>query len=55
MGGPKSRVLTLTFDSAQDAANSTSRGRGVVEITYRDGQSYGPGCYTIFLLVERLP
>ena len=48
-------VMFLTFDSAEAAANSTTQGRGVVEITYRDGQSYGPGNYTIFLLVERLP
>jgi hypothetical protein len=48
-------VMLLTFNSAEAAANSTTQGRGVVEITYRDGQSYGPGSYTIFLLVERLP
>ncbi len=52
-------VMLLTFNSAQEAASSTSNssmhGRGVVEIRYRDGQSYGPGDYTIFLLVEHLP
>jgi hypothetical protein len=48
-------VMLLTFDSAQNAANSTAQGRGVVEIQYHDGSNYGPGNYTIFLLVERLP
>ena len=51
--------MFLTLNSAQTAAvsttNSTTQGRGVVEITYRDGPRYGPGNYTIFLLVERLP
>ena len=48
-------VMLLTFDSAVNAANSTTQGPGGVEITYRDGQSYGQGSYTIFLRVERLP
>lgn len=52
-------VMFLTYDSALEAAastaNSSTRGRGVIEITYRDGTAYGPGSYTIFLLVERLP
>jgi len=52
-------VMFLTYDSAEAAAtgtsNSISRGRGVIEITYRDGHNYGDGSYTIFLLVERLP
>ena len=48
-------VMLLTFTSAQEAANSNTTGRGVVEITYRDGARYGPGSYTIFLRVERLP
>jgi len=48
-------VMLLTFDSAQAAANSTTQGRGIVEIHYRDGRSYGQGNYTIFLLVQRLP
>lgn len=52
-------VMLLTFNSAQEAAasttNSSTHGRGVIEITYRDGESYGPGSYTIFLLVEQLP
>jgi len=48
-------VMLLTFDSAQNAANSTAQGRGVVEISYHDGTNYGPGNYTMFLLVERLP
>lgn len=51
-------VMFLTFSSAQEAvssnANSGIRARGVVEITYRDGRNYGPGSYTIYLLVERL-
>jgi hypothetical protein len=49
----------LIFSSAQAAANSTlnsSTGlRGVVDIQYTDGPNYGPGSYTIFLQVERLP
>lgn len=48
-------VMLLTFDSAVNAANSTTQGSGVVEITYRDGERYGQGSYTIFLRVERLP
>jgi hypothetical protein len=48
-------VMLLTFTSAQAAANSTTQGRGVVEITYRDGERYGRGIYTIFLRVDRLP
>ncbi len=48
-------VMLLTFDSAQEAANSITQGRGVVEITYRDGQAFGPGSYTIFLRIDRLP
>jgi hypothetical protein len=48
-------VMLLTFDSAEAAANSTTQGRGVIEITYRDGQNYGPGSYTIFLRLQRLP
>jgi hypothetical protein len=48
-------VMLLTFDSAQEAANSIAHGRGVVEITYRDGQAFGPGSYTIFLRIDRLP
>jgi hypothetical protein len=48
-------VMLLTFSSAQAAADSTTQGRGVVEITYRDGQNYGQGSYTIFLRVDRLP
>lgn len=43
-------VMFLTFRSAQEAAS-----RGVVEIRYIDGERYGPGDYSIFLLVERLP
>lgn len=51
-------VMFLTFTSAQEAvssnANSSIGARGVVEITYRDGRNYGPGSYTIYLLVERV-
>lgn len=51
-------VMFLTFTSAQEAvssnANSSIQARGVVEITYRDGRNFGPGSYTIYLLVERL-
>ncbi len=47
-------VMLLTFSSAQAAADSTTQGRGVVEITYRDGHNYGQGSYTIFLRVDRL-
>ena len=49
-------VMFLTYDNAEEAASGTSNsgGRGVVEITYRDGRNYGAGSYTIFLLVERL-
>ncbi len=46
-------VMLLTFNSAQEAASGSTHGG--VEITYRDGQSYGPGSYTIFLRVDRLP
>jgi hypothetical protein len=47
--------MLLTFSSAQAAADSITQGRGVVEITYRDGQNYGQGSYTILLRVDRLP
>jgi hypothetical protein len=48
-------VMLLTFNSAQEAANSAAQGPGIVEIHYRDGERYGPGSYTMFLRVERLP
>jgi len=51
-------VMLLTFNSAQAASatiNSSTHERGVVEIKYQDGKRYGPGNYSIFLLVERLP
>jgi hypothetical protein len=48
-------VMLLTFGSAESAANRTTQGRGVVEITYRDGHNFGEGSYTIFLRVDRLP
>jgi hypothetical protein len=51
-------VMVLNLASAAAAAISTSNNRkgtpGVVEITYRDGQNYGQGSYTIFLRVDRL-
>lgn len=50
--------LLLTFDSAQAAAisttNSSTRGRGLVDVTYVDGERYGRGSYTLFLRVDRL-
>jgi hypothetical protein len=48
-------VMLLTFNSAQEAANSVTQGQGTVEIHYRDGDRYGRGIYTMFLRVERLP
>jgi hypothetical protein len=48
-------VMLLTFNSAQEAADSVTQGRGIVEIHYRDGERYGRGIYTIFLRVDRLP
>lgn len=48
-------VMLLTFNSAQEAANSVAQGQGIIEIHYRDGERYGRGIYTMFLRVERLP
>jgi hypothetical protein len=47
-------VMFLTFDSAQAAANSTANGQGVVEIHYHDGEGFGDGDYTLFLLVQQV-
>jgi hypothetical protein len=47
-------VMLLTYGSAVNAANANAQGAGLVEITYRDGEHYGQGSYTIFLRVERL-
>lgn len=51
--------IFLNFSSAQAAATSTANsfthGRGIVDIEYGDGRNYGPGRYTMFLSVERLP
>jgi len=47
-------VMLLTYSSAQTAIASNSATPGRVEVRYADGQRYGPGNYTIFLVIERL-
>ncbi len=44
-------IMSLTLDSAQ---NIVTQNHGKADVTYQDGQSYGGGSYTLFILVERL-
>lgn len=47
-------VMLLTYNSAQTAIASSGTTPGRVEIHYADGERYGPGNYTVFLVIERL-
>jgi hypothetical protein len=47
-------VMLLTYSSAETAIASNAATPGRVEVHYADGQRYGPGNYTIFLVIERL-